>query len=95
MLELNQKHLDHHDYTDILTFPYNYNPIESEIFMSMERIRDNALSLGVSFNDEFLRVTVHGLLHMMGYKDHTDEEKAEMRSAENEAIELFHRNFAS
>ena len=93
VLQLNLRHLDHDDYTDILTFPYNYFPIESEIFLSMDRILDNSVSMSLPFEEEFLRVCVHGLLHMMGYKDGTEEEKTEIRNAENEAILLFHRTF--
>jgi len=89
VLELNQKHLDHNYLTDILTFPYSYNPLEAEIYISLDRVMDNANSLSISYSDEVLRVIAHGLLHMLGYKDSSDIEKKEMRAAEDEMIHQF------
>ena len=89
LLALNQQFLDHDTYTDILTFPYAYDPIEADIYISYDRVKDNAESFGVDVADELLRVMVHGLLHMCGYGDGSDEEKAQMRSREEHYIGKF------
>lgn len=82
LLGINQKYLEHDTYTDIITFPYSYDPIESEIFISLERVKDNAKALDTTPEQELLRVLVHGLLHMCGYHDTSDEEKRAMRQRE-------------
>lgn len=89
LLEINKKHLQHDYYTDIITFPYGYDPIETDIFISVDRVNDNAKQMGISTEEELLRVMVHGLLHMCGYKDHSTEEKEVMRSKESFYIDLF------
>ena len=86
LLELNKEHLDHDYYTDILTFPFQSSPIVSDIFISIDRVKDNASSLGIVFEDELHRVMVHGLLHLLGYDDHSDEDVAKMRKAEENAL---------
>ncbi len=91
LLEMNRSHLDHDTYTDILTFPYNYDPIETDIYISYERVKDNAKQLAVNIADEQLRVMAHGLLHMCGFDDHSEEDIAAMRNAENAAIHLWHQ----
>jgi len=83
LLELNQQFLKHNTFTDILTFPYGYEPIESDICISIDRVRDNALQLDSTIEEELLRVIVHGLLHMCGYSDETPEEKQAMRTRES------------
>lgn len=80
---MNVRHLLHDDYTDILTFPYAYDPVEAEIFISVDRVRDNAQSLGVAPDDELRRVMIHGILHMCGYGDKTPDEQAAMRARED------------
>ncbi len=87
--QLNAQHLQHDYPTDILTFPYSYNPIEAEIFLGVEEIARNAREWNVSFELEFLRVVAHGLLHMLGYSDGTDDERKKMRSAEDAALQLW------
>ena len=86
LLDLNKKYLNHDYFTDILSFQMNEEPIEGDIFISIERVRDNAENLNIPFNEEILRVISHGLLHFLGYKDKTEEEKNEMRAMENELI---------
>jgi rRNA maturation RNase YbeY len=83
LLEMNKTYLNHDTYTDILTFPYSYNPIRSDVCISIERVRENALIHGTDNLSELLRVIVHGLLHMCGYQDDTIETKAEMRRRED------------
>ncbi|MDX1685009.1 MAG: rRNA maturation RNase YbeY [Saprospiraceae bacterium] len=89
LLELNKQHLDHHDLTDILTFPYSYSPIEAEVFISTDRARDNATSLGVGYEEELLRLFAHGFLHMSGFDDKGEEDKSRMRTAEDNCIKLY------
>jgi probable rRNA maturation factor len=74
--------------TDILTFPYCRSPIEGDIFISIDRVKDNAKDWGVSFENELHRVIIHGVLHLCGYLDETDEEETMMRKKEDEALLL-------
>ena len=83
LLILNRQFLDHDTLTDILTFPYDYSPIEADICISYERVLDNARDHETTQENELLRVIVHGLLHMCGYTDETAESKAEMRTKED------------
>lgn len=85
--QLNVSYLDHDTLTDIITFPYSTAPqIEGDIFISIERVRDNAATYKVSFEEELLRVIIHGVLHLCGFKDKTPAEKEEMDQKENEAL---------
>ncbi|MFK7972389.1 MAG: rRNA maturation RNase YbeY [Bacteroidia bacterium] len=86
VLALNKEHLDHDYYTDILTFPYQANPIMSDIYISIDRVRDNAHSLKQDFERELHRVMAHGLLHLLGYDDHGEEAIVAMRKAEEGAL---------
>lgn len=88
--KINVEHLDHDTLTDIITFPYAEHPyIESDIFISIDRVRENARKFEVSFQKEFLRVVIHGVLHLCGYGDKTPVDAAEMRKKEDEAVALF------
>lgn len=88
--KINMEHLDHDTLTDIITFPYAEHPyIESDIFISIDRVQENARKFEVSFEKEFLRVVIHGVLHLCGYGDKTPTEAAIMRKKEDEAITLF------
>ena len=89
LLRLNIEYLDHDTYTDIISFDYCEDYIISgEMFISVDRVRDNAAKLGIDFRDELDRVMAHGVLHYLGYKDKTDEEAAQMRQAEEEALSM-------
>jgi len=91
LLDLNQKYLSHDTYTDIITFEYSAGrSLSGDIFISVDRVRDNAEILKVEFDEELLRVMSHGVLHLAGYKDKSDVEKAAMRLKENDKIKLFH-----
>lgn len=91
LLEMNRTYLGHDYYTDILTFDYGTpTGLKGDLFLSVDRIRDNAAQLGVAFEEEVRRVMIHGVLHLMGYTDHSEEEKAGMRAREEECLELFH-----
>ena len=81
--QMNVEYLNHDTLTDVITFPYNDNPIEGDIFISIDRVKDNAQDLAVAFIDELHRVMIHGVLHLCGYSDETDEQEAEMRRKED------------
>ena len=86
--KINLEYLDHDTYTDIVTFDNSEDEtvIEGDIFISIERVRENSQTLNTVFEEELKRVIVHGLLHLCGYDDHTPEDKAEMRRLECEYI---------
>lgn len=91
LLNINQKYLDHDTYTDIISFDYSYgNTLIGEIYISTERVQENADQYKVAFKEELLRVLAHGALHLCGYKDKTKDEAAKMRLKENEKIAMFH-----
>ena len=91
LLNINQQYLDHDTYTDIITFDYTDGTvISSDIYISIERVKENAADFKVNFNEELLRVMAHGILHLCGFKDKTNQEAALMRSKEEEKIKLFH-----
>jgi probable rRNA maturation factor len=85
LLGINKQHLGHDYYTDIITFPLNNSKtaIKSDIYISVDRVIENAKSYDVSTVQEFYRVIAHGLLHLCGYSDATDNEKRIMREREN------------
>ena len=86
---INVEYLDHDTYTDIITFPYTERPyIEGDIFISIDRVKENAEHLNVSFEQELQRVIIHGVLHLCGYPDKTPEQAKQMREKENESIQL-------
>jgi probable rRNA maturation factor len=89
--KINLEYLHHDTYTDIITFDNSEEEsiVEGDIFISIERIKENSFTLNTVFEEEFKRVIVHGLLHLCGYDDHTSEDKAEMRRLESEYIEIF------
>ena len=92
LLEINKKYLQHDTYTDIITFDYSENEVLSgDIFISIERVRENAEKYQISFQEELLRVLSHGVLHLIGYRDKTEKEIKEMREEENRAILLFEK----
>lgn len=83
VLEINRQFLLHDFYTDIITFDLSEsNAIIAEVYISVDRIRENAAQIGVAFKSEFHRVIFHGVLHLCGYKDKTKEEKEKMREKE-------------
>ncbi len=91
LLGINRQYLNHDTYTDIITFPYEeVGGISGDIFISIERVRDNADKYKVEFETELKRVMAHGVLHLLGFGDKSQEEADLMRSKENEKIKLFH-----
>lgn len=87
LLEINKEYLDHDYFTDIITFPLSQDPIEATIYISVDRVRDNAREFEQGFEDELHRVIAHGILHMIGYNDKTEEESLLMRKRENAYLE--------
>jgi rRNA maturation RNase YbeY len=94
LLNINKLYLNHDYYTDIITFDNsgNIKEIEGDIFISAERVKENANQYGVSFEEELARVMIHGILHLAGYDDKTKEEKALMRQMENKFLSDYKKN---
>ena len=89
--KINLEYLNHDTLTDIISFDYSMgNELNGDIFVSIERVKDNAADFNVSFEEELKRVIVHGVLHYCGYKDKSDADEALMRSKEDEKIAMFH-----
>ncbi len=89
LLNVNKKHLNHNDYTDIITFNYNGAKISGDLFISIDRVFENADKENVSRETELLRVIIHGVLHLLGYNDKSKKEKKEIRTKENESLKLY------
>ena len=91
LLGINQQYLNHDTYTDIVTFPLSETgePIVSDIYISVERVRANAATFQTTFTRELHRVIFHGVLHLCGYKDKKKAEAEEMRRMEEESLELY------
>ena len=84
ILDVNMKYLQHDYFTDIITFDYcEKNRLNGHLFISVDSVRENALFYGTEFSDELNRVIVHGILHLVGYDDHSEEDIAVMRSKED------------
>ncbi|MCF6139733.1 rRNA maturation RNase YbeY [Flavobacterium sp. K77] len=89
--KINIEYLQHDTLTDIISFDYCVgSEINGDVFVSIERIKENALDFNVSFDEELKRVLVHGILHYCGYKDKSDDDEILMRVKEDEKILLFH-----
>lgn len=93
LLDINQQRLGHDFYTDIVTFPLleSGGTISSEFCISVDRIAENCLNFGRSYESELLRVIIHGVLHLVGFDDHTDEERIKMREKEEECLKLYYK----
>lgn len=94
LLDANKRYLNHDTYTDIITFDYVAgNLVSGDIMISVDRVGENAVKFGVPFERELHRVIIHGVLHLLGQGDKSDEEAAEMRRQEEEALCLFDAMF--
>ena len=90
MLQINIEYLQHDYYTDVIGFQYSEgNSLSGDIYISIDRIRENAIENNVSFEKELARVIIHGILHFMNYKDKTDEQAVEMRNIEDKYLSFF------
>ncbi|MGB5370619.1 MAG: rRNA maturation RNase YbeY [Flavobacteriaceae bacterium] len=91
LLELNKKYLNHDRYTDIISFDYSEGPtVAGDVFISVERVKENAKLFGTTFEEELRRVMAHGVLHLMGYRDKSEKDIGIMRKKELEKMKLFH-----
>ena len=90
LLQLNRQYLSHDYYTDIITFDHEEetDDISGDIFISIDRVRENAQERNLSFTQELHRVMIHGILHLLGYKDKTTSDQLRMRSKEDASISL-------
>jgi rRNA maturation RNase YbeY len=89
LLGINKQYLKHDYFTDIITFDYSEGKnISGEIYISIDRVTENANSLGIKIQHELSRVIIHGVLHLLGYSDHTKSEKKEMRKKEDACLSL-------
>ena len=92
--QMNIDYLQHDTLTDIITFPYASPPaIEGEIYVSVDRVKDNATDLNLPFQQELLRVIIHGILHLCGTGDKTESQAAVMRAQEDAALQLWASEF--
>jgi len=91
LLQINQQYLNHNTLTDIITFPLSEReaPVIGEIYISIDRIKENAKTYKVQYQSELLRVMIHGVLHLCGYKDKTKSDQQEMRDKENYYLNQF------
>jgi len=91
LYKINTKYLNHQTLTDVISFDYTEkNKISGDVFISIERVKENASVFQVSFDEELRRVMIHGVLHYCGYKDKAKDEQAEMKLKEDEKIKMFH-----
>lgn len=91
LLDMNRKQLDHDYYTDILTFDLRdetNDPLFADIIISIDRVIDHSKKYGISFAEELKRVMIHGILHLIGYDDHTESDRAKMREMESKLIQI-------
>jgi probable rRNA maturation factor len=92
LLAMNKRYLNHNYFTDIITFDYSEGKaIGGEIYISIDRVRENAVTMGVTFHVELCRVIIHGVLHLLGYSDKTKAQKKKMRMKEDECLALIER----
>lgn len=93
LLKLNEEFLKHDTLTDIISFDYTLGKLlGGDVFISVERVKENAIRFNQSIDNEMNRVIIHGLLHFMGFKDKTEKEKTEMRAQEERCLETFIKN---
>lgn len=91
LLEMNKKYLNHNTLTDIISFDYSdLGAISGDIFISIERVEENAVNFKATVANELRRVMAHGLLHLLGYNDKNERDRVTMRAKEDEKIKMFH-----
>ncbi|MBS1918057.1 MAG: rRNA maturation RNase YbeY [Bacteroidetes bacterium] len=93
LLTINRKFLNHNYYTDIITFPLSEqgSPVTGEVYISIDRVKENAKTFNTSFSNELLRVIFHGALHLCGYKDKTKKQKEVMSQMEDKSLRSFQK----
>lgn len=91
LLQINKEYLNHDYFTDIITFNYNDgNKISGDIFISIDTVQSNASEYNVTFDEELMRVIIHGTLHLLGFDDKTKEQQIIMKQKEDEALNIFY-----
>ncbi|MEE4197647.1 MAG: rRNA maturation RNase YbeY [Bacteroidales bacterium] len=94
LLNINRQYLSHNYYTDIITFNYCLDTtLNGDIFISIDTVQNNSIRFDVSFEEELFRVMIHGVLHLMGYDDQTEEQKKQMRKKENDYLDRLKKLF--
>lgn len=94
LLQINNQYLKHDHFTDIITFNYNFEKtVSADIYISIDTVHNNCLIYKVPFDNELRRVMIHGVLHLLGFNDHTTSQKLEMTTKEDEALSIFYANF--
>lgn len=88
LLTINKEHLNHDFYTDIITFPLSTDPISAELYISIDRVKENATNLRIPFSDELHRVIIHGVLHLCGYDDHHESDILIIRAKEETYLKV-------
>jgi probable rRNA maturation factor len=89
LIQINRQYLQHDYYTDILTFPYSTDTLHGDLFISVDRVKENAQELHLLFNEELMRVIIHGVLHLLGFKDNNQTAKKIMSAKEDEYLNFF------
>lgn len=94
ILRVNKEYLNHDYFTDIITFNYNEDKtLSGDLFISVDTVKTNAQEYGVTFDKELYRVMIHGVLHLIGFDDISDELQQEMTQKEDEALNILYANF--
>jgi probable rRNA maturation factor len=95
LLSINEQYLNHHTFTDIITFDYSKDlkniPLSGDVFISIDRIQENAVTFSKTVENELHRVIIHGILHLLGYKDKTKDAKEQMTKQENACLKLLEK----
>jgi len=92
LLEINKSYLNHHYYTDVITFNLAEGAeISGDVFISVDKVKENAKVWNVSFKSECLRVMIHGVLHLLGFDDNNEESRKEMKEMEDKALSLLEK----
>lgn len=86
LYDINVQYLDHHYYTDIITFPYTDSPLSADLYISIDRVIDNANSFNIPFSNELYRVIIHGILHLCGHNDQTKSDQLKIRNLEDKYL---------
>ncbi len=91
LLKMNMEFLQRNNYTDVIAFEYSGNPVSGDVYISMDRVIENAGKYGNKLEKEMLRVMAHGILHLCGYRDELRQEKAKMRNKEEEYLKKWEK----
>lgn len=94
LYQMNVRYLHRNTFTDIISFDYSEHEfLSADIFISIDRVKENALKYEIEFDEELRRVMIHGILHLSGFSDKAKNQKSKMQKAENESLEIWHAKF--